>query len=68
MAIETEKIQALREAIATGAKSIQVGSTLITYRSMDEMERALAFAESQAETQSSGSVERVFRPVTSSGL
>ena len=68
MSIGDTEIAALRKAIATGAKTVQVGSTSITYRSLDEMERALAYAEAQVANATVPRVERVFHPVTSSGL
>lgn len=68
MSIKQQEIDALRKAIATGAKTVQVGSTSVTYRSLDEMERALAYAEAQVDSAAAVRVERVFHPVTSSGL
>lgn len=68
MSITTAEVSALRQALATGAKTVQVGSTSITYRSLEEMHQALAFAEASAGVAPAGQVERVFHPVTRSGL
>ena len=68
MSVTAAEVAALRRAIATGARTVQVGATSITYRSLEEMHQALAFAEASAGMASSGQVERVIHPVTSSGL
>ena len=61
-----EQADALRAAIASGARTVTVGATSVTYRSVDEMERVLAGIE--ARLPGAQRVERVFRPVTSTGL
>lgn len=61
-----EQAAALRAAIATGARQVQVGGTNITYRSLSEMQQALEFIEGRIPGHQQ--VERVFHPVTSSGL
>lgn len=54
MATTTEQIEALKTAIASGQKSVAIGDLNISYRSIDEMFRALEFLQKQSGSSISG--------------
>ena len=68
MAVTQAEIDALTKAIASGARSVQVGSERIEYQSLNDMRAALVAMKRELATGSSAPTIGVFYPTTGRGL
>ncbi len=63
-----QQLQALRDALANGARRVRFGDREIEYRTIDELKAAIAAAEADAARQNGTPVVRQIRISTSKGL
>jgi hypothetical protein len=63
-----QQLQALRDALASGARLVRFGDRSIEYRSIEELERAIATAEAELGINNGTPPVRQIRVHTSKGF
>ena len=63
-----QQLQALRDALANGARRVRFGDREIEYRSVEELKAAIAVAEADVAKNSGAPVIRQIRVGTQKGL
>ncbi len=63
-----QQLQALRDALANGARRVRFGDREIEYRTVDELKAAIAAAEADSARENGTPVVRQIRISTSKGL
>jgi len=68
MAYTEQQIQALKDALATGARRVRFGDREIEYRSIDEQKAAIATAEAELARETGKPLARQIRVWTQKGF
>jgi len=63
-----QQLQALRDALANGARRVRFGDREIEYRSIDELKQAIAAAEAEIAKDNGTPVTRQIRITTEKGF